>query len=272
VPLARLLLYGATAVALVLVARALLLAPPPVSVSALALLAYVVLILVGVFFLRLQMFTDALLRGPKGARGVVLTFDDGPDPETTPRVLDVLDAEGARATFFVIAKKAEKHPELVREIKRRGHGIGLHSYAHDRLFALRSQKRVAHDLARGMAVLEAITGERPELFRPPIGHTNPAIARVIDALDLTVVGWSLSARDGIAGAEPASVVARVRRHVKDGTIVLLHDAAERGGRVPAGVHALAEVIDAVKAARLDVVPLEGWLGGGEPPLARDDAG
>jgi peptidoglycan/xylan/chitin deacetylase (PgdA/CDA1 family) len=259
VPIARLALYAATAVAFVLVARTLLLAPPPMSLSAVALLAYLVLILVGVFFLRLQMFTDAVLRGPKGARGVVLTFDDGPDPETTPRVLEVLDAEDAKATFFLIAKKAEQHPDLVREIKRRGHTIGLHSYAHDRLFALRSQKRVARDLARGMAVLEAITGERPELFRPPIGHTNPAIARVADALDLTVVGWTLSARDGVAGMKPASVVARVRRHVKDGTIVLLHDAAERGGRVPAGVDALADVIDAVKAARLDVVALEGWL-------------
>jgi len=259
VPLARLALYMATAVAFVLVGRTLLLAPPPMALSAIALLSYVVLILVGVFFLRLQMFTDAVLHGPKGSRGVVLTFDDGPDPETTPRVLDVLDAEDAKATFFLIGQKAEKHPELVREIQRRGHRIGLHSYAHDRLFALRSQRHVARDLARGMAVLQAITGRRPELFRPPIGHTNPAIARVADALELTVVGWTLSARDGVAGVKPATVVARVRRHAKDGTIVLLHDAAERGGRVPAGVDALPDVLDAVKAARLDVVPIDGWL-------------
>jgi peptidoglycan-N-acetylglucosamine deacetylase len=258
-PLARLALYGATAVALVLVARTLLLAPPPMSIAAIALVAYLLLVLVGVFFLRLQMFADAVLRGPTGARGVVLTFDDGPDPDTTPRVLDALDAEDAKATFFVIAKKAERHPDLVREMKRRGHTIGLHSYAHDRLFALRSQERVASDMTRGMAVLEAITGERPELFRPPIGHTNPAIARVADALDLTVVGWTLSGRDGVARTTPRTVVARVRRHVKDGTILLLHDAAERGGRTPAGVDALPEVLDAVKAARLDVVPLVGWL-------------
>jgi peptidoglycan/xylan/chitin deacetylase (PgdA/CDA1 family) len=259
VPLARLLLYATTAMAFVLVARTLLLAPPPMPVSFGVLVLYIALVLVGVFSLRARMFTDAVLRGPKGARGVVLTFDDGPDPETTPQVLDVLDHEQVKATFFVIAKKAEKHPDLVREIKRRGHTIGLHSYAHDRLFALRTQRRVALDLARGIAVLEAITGDRPELFRPPIGHTNPAIARVADALDLTVIGWSLSARDGLAGVAPERVVARVRRHVKDGTIMLMHDAAEHGGRVPAGVRALADVLDAVKAARLDVVPLAGWL-------------
>jgi peptidoglycan/xylan/chitin deacetylase (PgdA/CDA1 family) len=259
VPAARLGLYAATAAAFVFVARALLLRPAPLIVSILVFAAYMAFILAGVFSLRLRMFTDAVLRGPPGARGVVLTFDDGPDPETTPRVLDALDAEQAKATFFVIAKKAEQHPEIVREIERRGHAIGLHSYAHDRLFALRSQRRVARDLARGVAVLKAITGRPPELFRPPIGHTNPAIARVADAMDLTVVGWSLSARDGLKSADPAGVVARVRRHVKDGTIVLLHDAAERGGRVPAGVVALADVLDVVKAARLDVVPLRDWL-------------
>jgi peptidoglycan/xylan/chitin deacetylase (PgdA/CDA1 family) len=259
VPVARLVLYAATAVVFVLVARTLLLAPPPLIISLAAFVVYLGFILTGVFSLRLRMFADAVLRGPKGARGVVLTFDDGPDPETTPLVLDALDVEQAKATFFVIAKKAEQHPELVREIQRRGHAIGLHSYAHDRLFALRSQRRVAKDLARGVAVLKAITGREPELFRPPIGHTNPAIARVCDAMDLTMVGWSLSARDGLASAVAADVVARVRRHVKDGTIVLMHDAAERGGRVPAGVDALRDVLDVVKAARLEVVPLEEWI-------------
>lgn len=260
-PPARVVLYAATAMVFVFVAHTLLLEPPPTSLAVLALLAYLALILAGVLALRLRMFVNALIEGPRGARGVVLTFDDGPDPETTPRVLDALEAEHAKATFFVIAKKAEAHPDLVREMKKRGHAIGLHSYGHDRLFALRSQKRVARDLARGMAVLRAITGEAPIWFRPPIGHTNPAIARVADALDLRVVGWTLSARDGVGSARPEKVVARIRRYVKDGTIVLLHDAAEKGGRVPASVESIREILDIVKDARLDVVPLQAWLDG-----------
>jgi peptidoglycan/xylan/chitin deacetylase (PgdA/CDA1 family) len=259
VPIARLGLLVATSAVFVFVGRALLLSPPPLFVSILALGAYLGLVLAGVFSLPLRMFVDAVLTGPKGARGVALTFDDGPDPLTTPRVLDLLDAERVKATFFVIAKKAEEHPEIVRDMRRRGHAVGLHSYAHHRLFALRSQRYVANDLAHGVAVLKAITGEAPALFRPPIGHTNPIIARVTDAMDLTIVGWSVSARDGVAKRAPADVVARVRRHVKDGSIVMMHDAAERGGRVPAGVAALAEVIDAVKAARLDFVTLEAWI-------------
>ena len=166
----------------------------------------------------------------------------------------------------MIAKKAEAHPDLVRDIRRRGHGIGLHSYAHDRLFALRSQRHVAKDLAHGVAVLKAITGESPVLFRPPIGHTNPIIARVADAMDLTVVGWSLSARDGIAGvAIPAEVVARVRqaREGRQRSCSCSTTPPSEADRVPAGVVALArDVLDVVKAARLDVVPLEGWIDDG----------
>lgn len=258
-PFARVVLYVATAMVFVLVARTLLLEPPPMSLAVLALLGYLALILSGVFALRLRMFVDALVKAPRGARGIVLTFDDGPDPETTPRVLDALEEGHAKATFFLIGKKAEAHPEIVRDMKRRGHAIGLHSYAHDRLFALRSQKRVIRDLARGVGVLKAITGEDPILFRPPIGHTNPAIARVADALDLRVVGWNLSARDGIESANPEKVVARLRRYMKDGTIVLLHDAAEGGGRVPASVEAIREILETIKDARLEVVPLEAWL-------------
>jgi peptidoglycan/xylan/chitin deacetylase (PgdA/CDA1 family) len=175
-------------------------------------------------------------------------------------VLDALDASGAKATFFVIGRKVEAHPEVVREIVRRGHAIGLHSYEHDRLFALRGEERVRADLLRGLAVIEKVVGTRPSLFRPPIGHTNPIIARVVDALDLNVVGWSVSGRDGVGGVDPADVAARVRGGVRDGAIVLLHDAAERGNHEPAGPRALPEILRAIDAANLTVVPLASWTG------------
>ncbi len=258
-PLARALLYAATLGVLVLSARAALIEPPSLLVAGLLLTGYLSLVLVGVLRIDLRMFADALVRGPTSARGVVLTFDDGPDPSSTPAVLDALDRTGVKATFFVIAKKAEQHADLVREIMRRGHRIGLHSYAHERLFALRSVAHVRRDLKQGIEVLRTVTGERVELFRPPIGHTNPSIVRVADELDLTIVGWSVSAGDGVASATPQRVVARVRRGLRDGAIVLLHDAAERGGRIPAGVSALPSILDALDAAQLPVVPLAEWL-------------
>jgi peptidoglycan/xylan/chitin deacetylase (PgdA/CDA1 family) len=262
-PAARAVLYAATLAVFVMAGLAVYAKPPPLAVAGLATLAYVGWVLAGVLVIRLRMFADAVVRGPGGARGFALTFDDGPDPVTTPRVLDALDAAKAQGTFFVIARKAEEHPEVVREILRRGHAVGLHSYAHDRLFSLRSERQVRADLEKGLAVLTAITGVRPTLFRPPIGHTNPIIARVADALDLVVVGWSIGARDGIAGASAERVAARVRGRLHDGAIVLLHDASERGTHAPVAADAIAAIVEAGREARMDPVPLGPWVDASE---------
>jgi peptidoglycan-N-acetylglucosamine deacetylase len=232
--------------------------PPPLAVSVASAGLYVGLLLSGVFVLRLRMFADALVRGPGDANGVALTFDDGPDPTHTRAVLDVLDEHQAKATFFVIGHKAERYPELVREILARGHAVGVHGFAHDRLFALRGSRRVRADLERAIRVVENITEQTPTLFRPPIGHTNPTIARVAEQLDLTIVGWSVGARDGLASTKPADVVTRIARG-SDGAIVLLHDAAERGDRKPACVAALPEILEQIAAKNLRVVPLATWL-------------
>ncbi len=258
-PIARVLLFLATLGILVVAGRSIVVGPPPIALALAMSGAYVGLVLFGVFRLHARMFADAFVEGPPGARGIVLTFDDGPDPTSTPLVLEALAAAHATATFFLIGRKAEAFPDLVREIVRRGHRVGMHSYAHDRLFALRSAKDVRRDLERGLAALEGITGERPRLFRPPIGHTNPTIARIADELDLVMVGWSHSARDGTSGTRPAAVASRMKRALRDGAILLLHDAAERGGRVPAGVQALPEVLRAAYDARLEVVTLDAWV-------------
>lgn len=258
-PPARIALWASTLGGIGFTIYSLLARQAALHVAALCVLAYGAVITVGVLFLRLRMFVDAVVRGPEGARGVALTFDDGPDPETTKEVLDVLDRRGVKATFFVIGAKAAKHPEMVRDIVERGHEVGVHSFAHDRLFSLRGSKRVRADLERAVRTLEEITKTRPVLFRPPIGHTNPTIARVADELDLVVVGWSVAARDGIARAKVEDVVARVNRGLEDGAIVAMHDAAERGGRKPAGVAALGAVLDAIEAKNLTVVPLSTFV-------------
>lgn len=261
-PPARIVFWGSTLAGIGFAIYSLLTRPPALHVAVACAFAYGAVITIGVLFLGLRMFVDALVRGPEGTRGVALTFDDGPDPETTKEVLAVLDRRGVKATFFVIGAKAEKHPDVVRDIVERGHEVGVHSFAHDRLFSLRGAKRVRDDLERAMRTLEGITKTRPVLFRPPIGHTNPTIARVADELDLVVVGWTLAARDGIARTTPEDVVARVDRGLEDGVIIAMHDAAERGGRKPAGVTALPAVLDAIEAKNLTVVPLREMLDDG----------
>lgn len=266
-PAGRILLYVASIGALALVARSIAIGPIPLPLAAAAITAYVAIVLCGVFFLRLGMFVDVLSRGPEGARGVALTFDDGPSPASTPTILDLLDAAKVKATFFVIGKKAEAHPDLVRDILRRGHAVAMHSYAHHRLFSLKSARYVRDDLVKAIDVLTEITGERPILFRPPIGHTNPTIARVVKELGLEVVGWNVRALDGVSAADPKNVAARVKRGLRDGAIVLMHDAAEREDREPASVAALPAILSAMAAKNLEGVRVDAWTDDAEPDEA-----
>jgi peptidoglycan-N-acetylglucosamine deacetylase len=267
VPPARVLLYVATAGALALGVRAVTIGPIPLWIAGSALVAYVALILCGVFFLRLGMFVDVVTQGPKEACGVALTFDDGPSAEHTPRVLDQLDEAGVKATFFLIGRKVAAHPELARAIVERGHAVGVHSYAHSRLFSLLSVEAVRLDVARAIDAVTAATGQTPTLFRPPIGHTSPRVARALKAFDLTVVGWSVRGLDGVASARPERVAARIVPHLEDGAIVLLHDAAERDDFEPASLKALPRILTAMQHRNLDGVRLDAWLkepaGGGD---------
>jgi len=265
VPIGRAALYLATAGALALAVRALVRGPPPLAVALGALGAYVALVLLGVLFSRFGMFAEVLSRGPKGARGVALTFDDGPDPATTPRILDMLDAAGAKATFFVIGHKAERHPDLVRRIKACGHLLGLHGYGHDRLFALRSAAVVRKDLERAAQVLESIVGERPRIFRAPVGHVSPPMARAARELDLDIVGWSVKGLDGWRRSKPSWVLDRVVPKLADRAIVLLHDASERGDFEPASLAALPEILDIGARRRLEWVRVDQWLSSFEEP-------
>jgi peptidoglycan/xylan/chitin deacetylase (PgdA/CDA1 family) len=266
VPLARIFLYVGTAGALSIVGRSLILGPVPLLVAIAAFVAYVVLIGSGVAFLRLGMFVDVVWRGPREARGVALTFDDGPSAEHTPRVLDLLDQASVKATFFVIGQKAAAHPELVRAIVARGHAIGIHGHVHDRFLTLRSPDTVGDDLAEAIATVEAITGARPTLFRPPVGLTSPRVARALSWFDLVVVGWSVRGLDGLAGARPERVAARVVPRLEDGAIVLLHDAAERDDFCPASLAALPRILAAMRARDLDGVRLDAWIAAPTSPL------
>jgi peptidoglycan/xylan/chitin deacetylase (PgdA/CDA1 family) len=259
-PPARFATYAASFGVALLPLWSVLVRPLPLGWSLAAFGGYVALVTGGVLSLGWRVFVDAVVRGPQGARGVVLTFDDGPHPFWTARILDVLREHGAKATFFVVGRKVEDHPEVVHAILEQGHAVELHSYAHDRLLSLRSERRVRQDLERGIASLERATGRRPALFRPPIGHTNPILARIVNDLDLTVVGWTIAGRDGVSWARPNDVVARVRRDLRDGAIVLLHDAPERGDREPAAVRALPAILAAIAADGLQVVPLARWIG------------
>ena len=153
---------------------------------------------------------------------VALTIDDGPNPAVTPAVLDLLDAHGARATFFCIARHAQAHPQLCREIVRRGHSVQNHSYQHRHNFSLLGMRGFAREIEKAQDVLSQITGERPRFFRAPAGLRNPFLAPVLQRLDLQLVSWTRRGFDTVR-AEPERVLARLTHRLAAGDILLLHD-------------------------------------------------
>ena len=155
-------------------------------------------------------------------RVVALTYDDGPDPENTPGVLDALAEFGATATFFVLADRAEQHPELLRRIAAEGHDVGLHGEDHTRLSTLPTREALTR-IRRGRRRLEAVLGRPVTLYRPAYGAQGLAQAVGTRAAGLEVVLWTAWARDWEAGTAP-DVARRALGAVHPGAFVLLHDA------------------------------------------------
>jgi peptidoglycan/xylan/chitin deacetylase (PgdA/CDA1 family) len=174
------------------------------------------------------------------ARGeVAITIDDGPDPEVTPAVLDLLDAHGARATFFCIAQRAAAHPALAREIVRRGHSVQNHSDAHCHDFSLRGPRGMASEIGRAQQRLADVTGIAPRFFRAPAGLRNPFLAPVLRRLDLTLVSWTRRGFD-TRERDARRVLQRLARGLRAGDIMLLHDG--HAARTDAGTPVLLDVL------------------------------
>ncbi|MEO7937300.1 MAG: polysaccharide deacetylase family protein [Burkholderiaceae bacterium] len=174
---------------------------------------------------RSQLLGPNLSRLPDGAvarREVALTIDDGPDPEVTPRVLDMLDAANAQASFFCIGRRARTAPALCREIVARGHRVENHGHAHSHAFALWGPARMRADIVAAQSLLADITGQAPAFFRPTAGLRNPLLEPVLRELDLQLASWSRRAFDTVQ-ADAQQVVQRLTRKLQPGAILLLHD-------------------------------------------------
>jgi len=157
-------------------------------------------------------------------RILALTFDDSPNPAVTRELLDLLDTYGARATFFLVGRKVVAHPDIAREIVRRGHAVGNHTFSHPHLPSC-GLRAICWELARCQRAVREATGVRPALMRPPFGYQDMASFLIARLLGYTVVHWSVSGDDW--QGDPAPVVAgRARAGVKAGSIILLHDGWE----------------------------------------------
>ncbi|MGO4395205.1 polysaccharide deacetylase family protein [Variovorax sp. M-6] len=174
---------------------------------------------------RSSLLGQNLTRLPPAAvarREVAITIDDGPDPEVTPQVLDLLDAHGQRATFFCIAERVAAHPALAREIVARGHSIQNHTASHRHNFSLLGPRGFEAEISRAQQVLCDVTGLRPTCFRAPAGLRNPFLAPVLHRMGLSLVSWTRRGFDTREG-HAATVLARLARDLRAGDILLLHD-------------------------------------------------
>jgi len=200
-----------------------------------------------------------LTRLPEAARQrgeIALTIDDGPDPEVTPQVLDMLDAAGVKASFFCIGRVARQHPALCRDIAARGHRIENHGDSHSWGFSLFGYRRMKADIAAAQETLSQLSGQSPRYFRATAGLRNPFLDPVLTHLDLQLAAWTRRGYD-TREADPAIVLARLTKNLAAGDILLIHDgnSARDSAGQPVILSVLPALLRTIRAAGLTPVTL-----------------
>ena len=246
-------LHAGGAAALVLVPRAW-----PVVVG--AIVADHLTVVAAGLWPRGSLLGPTLVRLPPGARErreIALTFDDGPDPAITPRILDMLDVRGARATFFCVGRRVEAHCDVAAEIARRGHRVENHSHRHRNAFWFLPPALLRDEIERAQEAIATATGRVPRLFRAPAGIRSPLLEPALARAGLDLAAWTRRGFDTVSG-DAGRVLARLVRGLAPGDILLLHDGSSARGASggPVLLEVMPRLLDAVEAAGLKPVPLE----------------
>lgn len=215
-------------------------------IIAFAVVAILAFLFYASYSIKSQVYVRALCRVKTAEKVVYLTFDDGPDAEQTPQVLDVLKRNNAKAAFFCIGSRIAGNEALLKRMADEGHTIGNHSFSHANSFPLFSRSRMLADIRLCQQAIEQATGATTTLFRPPFGVTNPTIGKAVKNLNLKTIGWTIRTYD-TNGADHAKIARRISRQLRPGAIILLHD------RLPQSAERLQMVIEAVKVAGYEIV-------------------
>jgi peptidoglycan/xylan/chitin deacetylase (PgdA/CDA1 family) len=201
--------------------------------------------------------------GAPGPAAVAITIDDGPDPEVTPHVLDLLEEHGARATFFCIGERVERHPALARAIVSRQHEIANHTHRHLMRFSFLGPRGLAQEITRAQEAIGAATGEVARFFRAPAGMRNPFLEPALARAGLQLVSWTRRGFDTVNGSA-GRVLDRLTSHLQGGDILLLHDG--HAARTPSGSPVILEVLPqllrALATAQLAPITLRAALARG----------
>lgn len=212
------------------------------------LILWVVIVSVSSFHVQWNFFLNAVSKGSSTENKIALTFDDGPHPNYTSCVLDLLEKHGAKATFFCIGKKLKKHPEVLQEIHLKGHSIGNHSFSHAYFIDFSEKNKWIREINRTDKEIERVTDKKPRFFRPPFGVTTPHLAKAIRKTGHTVVGWNVRSFDSLKN--PHQVVEKVLNEAKPGSIILLHD------HLPGIIPILEELLPKLRSRNFTFVTID----------------
>jgi peptidoglycan-N-acetylglucosamine deacetylase len=199
-------------------------------------------------------FLKVINQGSRLEPYVYLSFDDGPDPKYTPRLLDILATFDARANFFVVGVACQRHPALLKRILNEGHTIGSHSFSHRHPWTI-STTVARQEVRQGFDAITAICGHSARFFRPPYGRLRKAMLDEAHALGMHTILWSRSAIDWGSWGKPSAIARRLSK-TSPGDILLLHDGVERKNRPAAMLALLPDFLGMCKEKGLQFGKLE----------------
>ena len=241
------------------------------GLAMLPLAAYLLLCLSAPFFPGFGFFLPIISHGSCDRQGVALTFDDGPDPDSTPEILALLAKHGVKATFFVTGRRSQRYPEIVAAILSQGHTIGNHSHNHDNFVMCKSARTLRREIADAQQIFHRL-GVVPLAFRPPVGITNPKLGKVLDQMGMYALNFSRRAAD-LGNRRIAHLARRILKGVRANDIIMLHDVKPRRAALfQPWLQEVDQIIAGIKARDLAILPLADLIGRPVMVAAGDDPG
>lgn len=232
----------------------LIIVPFSLKIAVVPLVLFIVLCFAAPFFPGFSFYLPIVSRCPLDKQAVAVTFDDGPDPGSTPALLHLLAEHNALVTFYVTGRRAEQHPHLIRKIVSQGHTIGNHSYSHDNLIMLKSADTLKKEIQMTQRVLSQL-GIFAKTFRPPVGITSPKLATVLDELDMYAVNFSCRAGDR-GNRQIKNLSKKILQKLRSGDIIMLHDIPLRNDEMKQKwLDEVEHLLTGIKKEKLSILPL-----------------
>ena len=224
----------------------------PIFAYCLLLIAYSLIVFWGCYYVGSNFFIKIVCKAETDRKEIAISFDDGPVESYTQQILNILNTENVKATFFCIGNRIAGNEAVLKQLQIDGHIIGNHSYSHHFWFDMYAAKKMQEDLKQMDAEMERVTGLKPKLFRPPYGVTNPNLAKAIKNSGYTPVGWSVRSMDTVI-KDRNKLLTRINEGITPGAVFLFHDTSKTT------LDVLPEFIQEVKKRGYNIIPLDKLL-------------